>query len=290
MSTVRRTFPVPESLRESAAKAGQSVATPRPAATVMLVRDIGAEGERSPHGGTPEAESGIEVFMLRRTASMAFAPRMMVFPGGGVDPRDADRDLPWCGPSPASWARDLATEDEDLARELVVAAAREVFEECGVLLAGRDENHVVQDPSGPLWRQTRAALLAREWSFAEVLMQRDLVLRTDLLRAWAHWVTPEFEPRRYDTRFFAALLPQGQSPDGDTTEADEAGWWAPAALLRDAETGAAMLLPPTRVCLEQLAQRSPAAAVLDQAPQVRRVMPVLEESPSGPVLACEVPS
>lgn len=289
MSTVRRTFPVPEILRESASRAGSEVSPTRPAATVMLVRDIAAGSGELAGAEDAAADFGIEVFMLRRAASMEFAPRMMVFPGGGVDSRDADRDLPWCGPSPTRWGADLAIDDEDLARELVVAAAREVFEECGVLLAGPDESRVVHDPSGPQWRQARADLLARERSFAEVLMDRNLVLRTDLLRAWAHWVTPEFEPRRYDTRFFAALLPEGQSPDGDTSEADAAGWWSPASLLRDADQGSAMLLPPTQVCLEQLAARAPAAAVLDTPPAVRRVFPVLEDSAQGLVLTCEVP-
>lgn len=290
MSIVRRTFPVPEMLRESARRSGSEVSPTRPAATVMLVRDVAAGSGKPASVEEGASDSGIEVFMLRRAASMAFAPRMMVFPGGGVDARDADRDLPWCGPSPTRWGADLAIDDEDLARELVVAAAREVFEECGVLLAGPDESHVVQDPSGPQWRQARADLLARKRSFAEVLMDRNLVLRTDLLRAWAQWVTPEFEPRRYDTRFFVALLPAGQSPDGDTSEADAAGWWAPASLLRDVDEGTAMLLPPTRVCLEQLAERAPAAAVLDKAPAVRCILPVLEDSPEGLVLTCEVPT
>ena len=85
---------------------------------------------------------------------MAFAPRMMVFPGGGVDPRDADPHLPWAGPPPARWAAWLGC-DEDSARELVIAAVREVFEECGVLLAGPDADSVVADVSGPQWQQER---------------------------------------------------------------------------------------------------------------------------------------
>ena len=127
---------------------------PRPAATVMLVRDRVA-GEGGP----------VEVFMLRRVASMEFAPRMMVFPGGGVDPRDADPHLPWAGPPPAHWAAWLGC-DEASARELVIAAVREVFEECGVLLAGPDADSVVADVSGPQWQQERSALLSRETSLA----------------------------------------------------------------------------------------------------------------------------
>lgn len=273
----RRSFPVPAALTKAAQAAGSGAepAAPRPAATVMLVRDA-----------PPDA---IEVFMLRRAATMAFAARMVVFPGGGVDARDSDRDLPWVGPSPLQWAQSLAADSEDLARELVVAAAREVFEECGVLLAGPDESQVVAHPSGAEWEAERQALLAREQSFTELLLRRDLVLRTDLMRAWAHWITPEFEPRRYDTRFFVAVLPEGQTPHGDTSEADDAGWWRPGGLLQDAEAGSAMLMPPTRVCLEQLSAVSAAAAVFDHAPAMRRVMPVLADGPDGPVLTCEIP-
>ncbi|HEY5249538.1 MAG TPA: NUDIX hydrolase, partial [Dermatophilaceae bacterium] len=195
------------------------VAAARSAATVMILRDRAGSGGK-----------GVDVFMLRRTSSMEFAPRMMVFPGGGVDPRDADPSLPWSGPTPAEWAR-LLIADEATARELVVAAVREVFEECGVLLAGPDAHSVVGDVSGPTWQAQRAALLSRHLSLAQMLIGRGLVLRSDLLRARAHWITPEFEPKRYDTRFFAALLPAGQIADDQTTEADHADWHDPVRLL-----------------------------------------------------------
>ena len=113
----------------------------------------------------------MDVFMQRRVSTMAFAPRMMVFPGGGVDPRDADPDLPWAGPLPEVWGRTLVA-DEATARELVVAAVREVFEECGVLLAGTDADTVVGDVSGPRWQEERAALVSHEVSLAEVLGTR----------------------------------------------------------------------------------------------------------------------
>ncbi len=130
-STMRieiRDFPVPGSLQERAqawlaaqeAGAAHEPVQARPASTVMLVRD-GA--------GAPE------VFMIRRVPTMEFAPNMWVFPGGGVDARDNDASLPWAGPSPQAWADALVARDEAQARELVIAAAREVFEECGVLLA-----------------------------------------------------------------------------------------------------------------------------------------------------------
>ena len=229
--------------------------------------------------------SAVDVFMLRRVASMAFAPRMMVFPGGGVDPRDADPDLPWAGPAPAEWARTLVA-DESTARELVVAAVREVFEECGVLLAGADGDSIVGDVSGPPWQRERAALLSHEISLAQMLIRRGLVLRSDLLRARARWITPEFEPKRYDTRFFAALLPVGQIADDQTSEADHADWADPARLLHDYASGSALMLPPTVVCVEQLGAAASAAGFLAADASLTPITPVAARSNEGLVIRC----
>ena len=243
-------YALPPALAEHArswVERGGVAAPTKDASTVMLVRDGSATpstGDRTP--------GDLEVFVLRRAATMAFAASAYVFPGGGVDVRDAEDALPWAGPPPAQWARRLAAPGEAQARELVVAAARELFEECGVLLAGPDETSVVADLTGPEWDEARVALVGRELSFAEFLLQRGLVLRTDLLRAVDHWITPEFEPRRYDTRFFVAELPAGQVPDDDCTEADHVRWVRPADLLAEQRAGQALLLPPTEVSLAML--------------------------------------
>lgn len=253
-----RDFPMPAVIAEQsrawlrAPEAERTVATPKPSATVMLLReatveDDGDAGELPGHEGR-----AVEVFVLRRAAGMAFAAGMLAFPGGGVDPRDADPGLPWAGPSPQEWARRLST-DEPVARELVVAAAREVFEECGVLLAGPAADQVVADLSAPSWDEERAGLLDRSQSFAEMLTRLDLVLRTDLLAARGHWTAPTCEPRRYDTRFFAARMPVGQVADDLSTEAEVAGWATPADILASQDAGREVLLPPTQVMVEQLA-------------------------------------
>ena len=169
---------------------------PRHASTVVLLRD----GDGQP--------GGLEVYLLRRHVDMAFAAGMCVFPGGGVDKRDFDADIGWVGPSAQEWAGLLGT-DEALARALVCAACRETFEESGVLLAGPTEQSVVGDTTGEDWEEDRRALEAREVSFTSFLERRGLKLRTDLLRLWGSWVTPVFEPRRFDTRFFVAELPDG---------------------------------------------------------------------------------
>ncbi|SES33372.1 hypothetical protein SAMN05216199_2918 [Pedococcus cremeus] len=270
-----RDFPVASVLREHADawQAGGEPARPRPAATVMFVRDGAA---------------GLEVFMLRRVAAMAFAPRTMVFPGGGVDPRDADPRLPWAGPSPAEWAERLQT-DEATARELVTAAVREVFEECGVLLAGPSDDTVLADVATPHWHEQRQGLLDRSHSLAEVLIAHDLVLRSDLLTYRAHWITPVFEPRRYDTRFFAAAVPQGQAADDRTSEADVADWVAAADLLEAHRRGEALMLPPTVVCVEEVAAAASAAAFIAEQPPVAAVTPVLTETPDGLVMRADLP-
>ncbi|MEO7060262.1 MAG: NUDIX hydrolase [Lapillicoccus sp.] len=249
------------------------VAAPRTAATVMLVRD---------------GASGVDVFMLRRVASMAFAPSMWVFPGGGVDPRDDAADLPWAGPSAAEWATRLGC-DEGLARSLVSAAVREVFEECGVLLAGPSADTVVADLRDPEWDAERAALLSREQSLSEMLLRRGLVLRSDLLAVKAHWVTPEFEPRRYDTWFFAALLPEGQIPDDDTSEADVSDWVVPADLLDAYAAGSAGLLPPTVVCVESVGVAPSATGFLASGGSVEAVMPELLDRDGQAVMRIRLP-
>jgi 8-oxo-dGTP pyrophosphatase MutT (NUDIX family) len=253
----------------------------------MILRDRPAVEGRGREGVGGDG-SAVDVFMLRRAETMAFAPRMMVFPGGGVDPRDADPDLPWAGPSPARWGRTLVADDAT-ARELVVAAVREVFEECGVLLAGADTDSVVGDVSGPQWQAERAALLSHEVSLAQMLIRRGLVLRSDLLRARAHWITPEFEPKRYDTRFFAALLPAGQIADDQTSEADHADWADPARLLQDYAGGSALMLPPTVVCIEQLAVARSAADFLAADVPMAPITPEIVQIGDAMVIRCTLP-
>ena len=158
---------------------------PRFAATVMLVRDSapGQTKYRIDDGAfPPEFPKGqeLEVFMMRRVKTMDFVPDAVVFPGGRVDPRDSNPELPWCGPSPAEWAKLIGRAEND-ARRIVVAAAREVFEETGVLLAGPEHGTVVKDLSDPSWASDREALVHHELSFADILIRRGLVLRTDLL-------------------------------------------------------------------------------------------------------------
>ncbi|KAA0935833.1 NUDIX hydrolase [Streptomyces apricus] len=231
---------------------------PRRAATVMLLKDTG---------------SAPVVHMLRRRASMAFAGGAYAYPGGGVDPRDDDRHVRWAGPTRAWWASRLDV-DEDAAQAIVCAAVRETYEEAGVLLAGPTPDTVVGDTTGDDWEADRAALVARELSFAEFLDRRGLVLRSDLLGAWTRWITPEFEPRRYDTWFFVAALPQGQRTRNASTEADRTVWIRPAEAVAGYERGELLMMPPTLATLRQIGAYASAAEALAAAAG-RDLTPVL---------------
>lgn len=238
--------------------------TPKDAATVILLRD---------------APAGLEVFLQRRVAGMPFAGGMTVFPGGGVDPRDSTA-VAWAGPQPSWWATRFECSDA-LAQALVCAAVRETFEESGVLLAGPDEHSIVDDATR--YRSGRAALVARELSMSQFLADAGLVLRADLLRPWANWVTPEGETRRYDTRFLLAALPAGQHADGSTTEAADVGWQAPHAALEDWRAQRRWLLPPTWFTLQELAEHRTVASLMAASDdrRIQKIMPRIVRDVDG---------
>ena len=227
-------IPVPETLREHVNRSGEPP-VPVDAATIVLVRD-GAEG--------------LEAYLLRRQSTMDFAAGMYVFPGGKVHESDQEVDS-WVGPPAEEWGKRFGC-DADTARGLVVAAVRETFEESGILLAGADAGTVVADTSGADLQAARLALENGEYGFAEFLAERRLVLRADLLGAWSHWITPPFEPRRYDTRFFVAALPEGQVVGELTGEADRALWAPVRRVLEWVDAGRAMMLPPTAITCREV--------------------------------------
>ncbi len=255
---------LPESLVASArafADGSQVPTEPRDASTVVLLRP-----------GRPE---GVEVYLLRRHLGMAFAGGFCVFPGGGVDRRDFDGAIGWAGPSPEEWAVELGTTAEH-ARALVCAAVRETFEESGVLLAGPTPDTVVADTTGEDWEADRRRLEGREIAFTAFLADRGLVLRTDLLRWWGSWITPVFEPRRYDTRFFVAELPEGQVTRDVSTESDEVLWMAVPDVVEAVDEGRLAMLPPTyATCLELFDFTHPRQALASAAERDRS--PILPE-------------
>ena len=249
-------------------ESGAQPVVPRDAATVILLRP------------STNGADGFEVFTQKRAATMAFAAGMYVFPGGTVDPRDAHSDVGWVGPSPREWATRLGR-SVDEARAVVCAAVREVFEECGVLLAGPDESTVVGDVAGDDWEASRLALLDREVGLASLLADRGLVVRSDLLAPWVRWLTPEFEPRRYDTFFFLARLPAEQRTRDVGGESVHAVWAPPA------ELSGLQMLPPTAHTLRQLAGYDTIDALLAASAGrdvTRPVRPYIEFDDEGPWL------
>jgi 8-oxo-dGTP pyrophosphatase MutT (NUDIX family) len=234
----------------------------------------------------------IQVLMLRRTAAMKFAPGAYVFPGGSVDSADYGAEVGWHGPSPAEFGARLGASAE-VARALVCAAVRETFEESGVLLAGAPDGPLPA-PSGPSWEADRMAVASGTLTLAELLSRRGLVLRADLLVPWARWITPEGEPRRFDARFFAAALPDGQEAVGHEAEADHVAWLRPADAIDSAKAGEISLLPPTAATLNDFASAVAAGAGLGNILSTRRaiepVQPrlVLEDGTAWLVIPDEV--
>lgn len=262
---------------------------PLPDQVVEVAREY-AEGRREPVEPLDAAtvillrgsEHGPAAYYLRRQVSMDFAGGMCVYPGGRVDPRDFDAEVGWEGPSPAEWAERLDV-DEELARALVCAAVRETYEESGVLLAGPHADEVVADTTGEDWEVDRLALERHELAMTDFLVRRRLVLRTDLLGAWAAWTTPEFEPKRFRTWFFVALLPEGQRTRDVSTESSEVAWLPAREAVVGAERGEVLMMPPTYLTSLDVARYADADAVLAEAHRRSVAMhtPVVEPLEDG---------
>lgn len=212
--------------------------TPRPAATVMLLRDA------------PQ----LEVLLLRRSGNTPFVPGAHVFPGGAVDPGDADARI-------ASIADGL---EEDTATSILgvasdglafwVAAVRECLEEAGVVLARAGDETVTGDhPVFAELETLRRRVESGDEHLADVYARHGLRLPLDELAYVAQWITPAESPRRYDTRFFAVAMPPGQEPVVDDWEAVDASWWRPADALESWQAGTIDLIEPTVASLALLA-------------------------------------
>jgi 8-oxo-dGTP pyrophosphatase MutT (NUDIX family) len=296
-------MPLPSAMVERARAFQGPPAPTRAAATVVLLRP--PSGRSS--GWGQDADS-FQVYVLKRATTMVFGG-VYAFPGGRVDPEDRPETLR------DDWAARLGVSDQE-ARAVVGAAARELFEEAGVLLAGphdeadrtvsdgsmsglvslggpdasaaaeQDDDEVtdaervldddgeepaavVGDVSEADWEADRAAVAARELSMTELLGRRGLRLRDDLLLPWARWITPEFEPKRFDTWFFVALLPESQTARDVSGEAEHAQWIDPA------EHEGLSMLPPTRAMMRGLNAYGKIAEVIAAASRRDAVTPVM---------------
>lgn len=234
---------------------GWQVPPARDAATVILLRD---------------SSRGIEVLLQRRPGSMAFAAGMHVFPGGRVEEADADPAIPWQGPRDFEpFPLPPAAAATARFRSLTVAGVRETWEEAGVALVvgGGDR------------------LPAGEADFLGWVVAQGQPIAGDALAPWVHWVTPEVESRRFDTRFLISELPEGAHAVDFGVETDRSVWTTPGEALDRLRSGDMPMLPPTADALIQLAGfDSPGAAVADaRGRRPRPYLPTPQRSRTGAV-------
>lgn len=191
----------------------------RDAATVIVLR---------------EERGDLEVFLTRRSARSAFLPEYYVFPGGAVDPEDTEA-VPL-----------LRGSAGDCDPAFTVAAARETFEECGLLFADRPV------PADVLVAGRRA-VAGGTTRFVDLLRQLDLCIDAAAMRYFSRWITPPGEVRRFDARFFVARAPAEQVAEADAVEVHDGRWLAPRAALDAYERGEIQLIFPTIKHLERIA-------------------------------------
>ena len=215
------------------------VANPRPAATVVVLRD---------------SPAGPEVFMVRRHEGTAFMGGAHVFPGGRVDAADGDADESWCdGIEHAVGQLDGLAPPEALAYH--VAAARELFEEAGVLLArhpGGDYVSLAAAADHERLKQDRARVHDGQTTMRAVIEREGLRLALDALVLFAHWVTPPVDTRQFDTRFFMTRVPPHQTPAHDDTETTHSLWARPTDAIAASVKQEIVLPPPTWSTLREI--------------------------------------
>ncbi len=230
----------------------------RTAATVMLIRD--AEG----------ADSGVEVFMLRRTGNASFAAGMYVFPGGRVDDADGAVEIePFChGLDDADASRQLGLESGGLS--YWVAAIRECFEEAGILLADRRDGSPLL-----VGAEDRHDVHDGELSMVDLCRRDDLILDVSTTQYVDHWITPVGERRRFDTRFFVTETPPDQDGAHDDKETVESLWIRPEEALRVHAEGELMMMPPTIKNLNWLTGFSTASAAVEAGAAMTNVLEIL---------------
>ena len=221
---------------------------PIPAATVILLRD------------RPE----FQALMIARAERSSFAGGALVFPGGRVDPGDAD-------PQWAEVATGLAGDPMIAAAQ--IAAVREAFEEAGVLLARGPGGALLTADDVKALSPWRANVERDDSLFLTLVRRHGLSIAADLLTLFAHWIAPPGLHKRFDTLFFAAAFPEGQEVLEDGDEATEAVWIAPQAALAARASGARKIIFPTARNLELLGVSRSTAEVVDFARR-RRIEPV----------------
>jgi len=236
--------------------------TPVPAATLVLLRHRSA--------------GALEVLLIRRHSASKFAAGDFVFPGGKIETSDGPDDgAAWCRKlDAADAARRLRVTSPSAALGHWVGVIRETFEEVGILLAyGADGRPVRAD--GARYADYRRACQADHRAFWDMLRAERLTLATDALVYFAHWITPEVQPLRFDTRFFAAAMPEGQEAVADEREITEVRWLAPREAIDLNARGQLSLRNPTVRNLELLDGAPTVAAAFERlnGREIRTILP-----------------
>ncbi|HEX7928878.1 MAG TPA: hypothetical protein VF678_14880 [bacterium] len=245
--------------------------TPRPASTLVLMRD-------PPQGGPPE------LLVMERSASADFAAGAYVFPGGGLEAPDqspeAVRLSPGLVPALAGQTLGSATSDAE-ALGYYVAAIRETFEESGILLGRPGPGQAASTAAAVA--QARAQMNQGALSFLDWMAREGWVLSTEQLVYFAHWVTPEAVPKRFDTRFFLAAAPQGMEAAHDAQEVVSHRWITAEAALEAWRQKRIHMIEPTVKNLEKLAEFPSTQAALQglRGKPVTRIMPKLVVNAQG---------
>ena len=237
---------------------------PKLAATILMLR---------------EGAQGMEVFMVVRHQQIDFASGAIVFPGGKLAPGDSDPRV-----------RARATGLEGLSEEqcaLQIGAIREAFEECGLLLArARGETSLLGAARVQALAKYRQPLDRGELGMADLLEREELVLACEALVPYAHWITPVFMPKRFDTWFYLARAPQEQVALHDGREAVDSVWIRPADAISQAAAGTRTIVPATLVNVQKLGFSETVDAAIEAARSqpVVSVLPLLEQRADGAVL------
>ena len=245
---------------------------PRPASTILLLRNADA------HNVDGKSRSEIEVFMMVRHYEIDFNSGALVFPGGSVDKGDNDIIA-----DPSLYSGGEGMDADELSFR--IAAIRETFEESGILLARPKGSSTLVDAkqAGEIETAHRTALCESKISFLNVLAQTGMVLALDELVPYAHWITPEGMPKRFDTWFFLAAAPPDQLGAHDGKESTDSIWVSPREALEGGESGRFKLPFPTTRNLIKLGKQGSVKAALDDSrgKNVVTVTPVMTRTATG---------
>lgn len=241
----------------------QGPTKPIPSATVVILRD---------------RPGGIEVFMVVRHHAIDFASGALVFPGGKLESGDAD----------PAWEPLTGPIGDGHERAYRVAAARETFEEAGLLVARRGSGPGLVDAqtAHALAERFRAGGKGHGASFRELIASEGLQLATELMVPFAHWITPVVLPKRFDTWFYVVAAPVEQLGRHDGTESVEGLWIGPQQALDDCTAGKRTIVFATQMNLRKLARFSTVAQAVEASrrEKIVTVMPQVSKTEAGRVL------